>query len=186
MTNKLPTINIKGKDYVQVKDRVLAFNEKYLNGCIQTEIVSPLDSKTIIVKAIVIPDVKNPDRKFTDFSQAVIGQGYINTTSALENASTSAVGRALAYMGIGVIESVASADEVVKASNFNAGSPTQPDTDPAWISNPPEATTGRRCGIHNKPLLQGTSKDKVDKDGKPKKYWYHPVENGGLCFGNKV
>lgn len=114
--NKLPTVKVNGgKEYVMVKDRIIAFNEEFTNGSIQTEIVSPLESKTVIVKAIVIPDVKNPERKFVDFSQAVIGEGYINKTSALENASTSAVGRALAYMGIGVIESVASADEVVKS-----------------------------------------------------------------------
>lgn len=115
--NKLATVNIKGKEYVLVKDRIIAFNEQYTNGCIQTEIVSPLESKTVIVKAVVIPDVKTPDRRFVDYSQAVIGEGYINKTSALENASTSAVGRALAYMGIGVIESVASADEVSKAQS---------------------------------------------------------------------
>lgn len=110
-------VDIKGKDYVLVKDRVLAFNESCPNGSIETEIVSSLESQTVIVKAIIIPDVKNPTRRFCDYSQAKIGQGVVNTTSALENASTSAVGRALAYMGIGVIESIASADEMNKATN---------------------------------------------------------------------
>jgi len=118
MTNKLPTINIKGKEYVMVKDRILAFNESNPNGCIQTSIVPTSDPKNIIVKAKVTPDIKFPERYFTDYSQAVIGQGLINQTSALENASTSAVGRALAYMGIGVIESIASADEVIKAEKM--------------------------------------------------------------------
>lgn len=115
MTNKLPTIDIKGKQYVMVKDRIMAFNDNYPNGSIETELIN--STGTVIVKAIVTPDVKNPTRRFVDYSQATIGQGMINTTSALENASTSAVGRALAYMGIGVIESVASADEVIKATN---------------------------------------------------------------------
>ena len=40
----------------------------------------------------------------------------VNKTSAIENAETSAVGRALGLiMGIGVIESIASADEMNKA-----------------------------------------------------------------------
>jgi hypothetical protein len=111
----LPTINIKGKEYVMVKDRIIFFNETYKNGCIQTEIISPLDAENIIIKAIVTPDVDKPSRQFVDYSQATIGQGMVNSTSALENASTSAVGRALAYMGIGIIDSVASADEVKKA-----------------------------------------------------------------------
>ena len=111
----LPTINIKGKEYILVKDRILAFNELYKNGCIQTEIISPLEATTIIIRAIVTPDVENGSRQFVDYSQATIGQGLVNTTSALENASTSAVGRALALMGIGIIDSVASADEMFKA-----------------------------------------------------------------------
>ena len=44
----------------------------------------------------------------------------VNKTAALENASTSAVGRALGYMGIGVIESIASADEMAKATTNTA------------------------------------------------------------------
>lgn len=115
MTEKLPTINIKGKEYVQVKDRILYFNENYKNGSITTELLSDLSSKLVIIKATVIPDVAI-DRKFTGYSQAIIGGNGINATAALENCETSAVGRALGMMGIGVIESVASADEVLKAS----------------------------------------------------------------------
>lgn len=117
MTDQLPTIQIKNQKYVQVKDRILYFNETYPNGSINTDLVSPIDSKTIVVKAMVIPDVKMPERFFSDYSQAVIGQGMVNQTAAMENASTSAVGRALGFMGIGIIESVASADEVHKAIN---------------------------------------------------------------------
>lgn len=114
---KLKTINIEGKEYVLVSDRVLFFNEQYKNGCIHTELVSDLDSMMVIVKATVIPDVDKPERYFTDYSQATWGDGDINKTSALENACTSAVGRALGMMGIGIVDSIASADEVNKAIN---------------------------------------------------------------------
>lgn len=111
----LPTIDIKGKQYVLVKDRVLAFNEAFPNGSIQTRLISTPDSKTIVMQAVVTPDVAFPARYFADYSQAVIGQGTVNMTAAMENASTSAVGRALALMGIGVIDSIASVDEIKKA-----------------------------------------------------------------------
>lgn len=108
-------VKIQGKSYVLVADRVLYFNQNFPNGCIKTELItSPVDEK-IVVKATVIPDINRAERFFTGYSQTVVGQGYINRTSALENAETSAVGRALAMMGIGVIESVASADEIQKA-----------------------------------------------------------------------
>lgn len=112
-------IKIQGKDYVLVSDRVLYFNENYPNGSIATQLVSEPTSEQIIVKAIVTPDNEKPNRIFNGYSQAIVGQGYINKTAALENAETSAVGRALAFMGIGVLESIASADEVRKATNFS-------------------------------------------------------------------
>lgn len=108
-------VDIKGKKYVLVSDRILFFNANYPNGCITTELVSKPEDDMVVVKAVITPDTNKPERKFTDYSQATWGEGFINKTSALENCSTSAVGRALAYMGIGVIDSVASVDEIKKA-----------------------------------------------------------------------
>ena len=50
----------------------------------------------------------------------------MNKTAALENCETSAVGRALGFMGIGVIESIASADEVNKAETQPIYNPANP------------------------------------------------------------
>lgn len=108
-------IDIKGKNYVLVADRVIFFNENYPNGSINTKLLSELNSETVVMKAIIIPDLKFPTRFFSGYSQAKWGEGNVNRTSALENCETSAVGRALAMMGIGVIDSVASVDEMNKA-----------------------------------------------------------------------
>lgn len=113
-------IDIKGSEYVLVKDRIIYFNENYLNGSIATNLVSDVDSDNVVIQAVIIPDVDKPARIFVDYSQAVKGAGFINKTAALENASTSAVGRALAMMGIGVIDSVASADEINKATGTDS------------------------------------------------------------------
>lgn len=110
-------VKIQGKDYVLVSDRVLYFNEQFENGCIETKLLSDVGSDLVVVQAIVTPDVGVPTRVFTGYSQEKVGDGFINKTSALENAETSAVGRALAMMGIGVIESIASVDEITKANN---------------------------------------------------------------------
>tara|TARA_R110002096_G_scaffold7741_5_gene33179 strand:+ start:101 stop:499 length:399 start_codon:yes stop_codon:yes gene_type:complete len=47
-----------------------------------------------------------------DHAEEVRGSSNINKTSALENCSTSAVGRALGWCGFASTESIASADEV--------------------------------------------------------------------------
>lgn len=105
-------IKIKGKDYVLVSDRILAFNEMYEKASIITSYDYLPELSMFVVKAEITCDKGT----FTGLSQAVVGDGYINKTSALENAETSAVGRALGMMGIGVLDSVASIDEINKAS----------------------------------------------------------------------
>lgn len=109
-------VDIKGKKYVLVSDRVLYFNENHKQGAITTELLSKPEDTRVVVRAVVMPDTKDHNRFFVGHSQAVVGEGMVNKTAALENAETSAVGRALAMMGIGVIESIASADEMVKAT----------------------------------------------------------------------
>ena len=125
---ELKGINIKGNEYILVKDRVLYFNENYPNGKIETELLSEINSEMVVMKATITPDVDNPTRIFTGFSQATWGDGYINKTAAMENCETSAVGRALGMMGIGVIDSIASADEINKAQ-------TQPKYTPKKTSD---------------------------------------------------
>jgi len=118
LTNK--AIDIKGKKYVLVSDRVIYFNETYPNGSIVTERIS--ENWMEIVKATVTPDCDKPQRCFTWYSQAKRWDGFINKTSALENAETSAVGRAMAMMWIWVIDSIASVDEINKAENTSKAS----------------------------------------------------------------
>lgn len=118
MTNAQLTdkaVDIKGKKYVLVSDRILYFNETYPNGSITTELISDPNADMVVMKATAIPDITKPERKFTGYSQATWGEGFINKTSALENCETSCVGRCLSMMGIGVIDSIASVDEIKKA-----------------------------------------------------------------------
>lgn len=119
MTKKLTdkAIDIKGKKYVLVSDRVLYFNETYPNGSIVTQRVMTEEPQLEVFKATIMPDCSKPERYFTGYSQAKWWDGFINKTSALENAETSAVGRALAMMWIWVIDSIASVDEINKAEN---------------------------------------------------------------------
>lgn len=137
LSNK--AIDIKGKKYVLVSDRILYFNETYPNGSIQTKLVSAPDADRVVIRAKVTPDTDKPQRYFTDYSQALWGDGYINKTSAIENCSTSAVGRCLAYLGIGVIDSVASVDEINKAEITQK----QQELQPSWVKEVGEILDGK-------------------------------------------
>lgn len=116
--NKVKKINIKGKDYVTVAERIRQFHLKYPNGMIQSEYERiQLEGDALwIVKAIVTPDITAPERKFIGHAQELESASFINKTSALENAETSAWGRALGALGLD-IDQIASADEIMKAEN---------------------------------------------------------------------
>ena len=107
----MKSVNIKGKEYIPVNERIKYFNKNYPNGSIKTEIVE-LNDKRIIMKAVVVPDVSNPERYFTGFSYETENSTFINKTSFIENCETSVIGRALGTMGIGIDNSIASAEEV--------------------------------------------------------------------------
>ena len=111
---KFKTTNIRGKAYVEVNERIKFFRqeEKYNLWGIRTDF--PLiDSEQCLCKCTI-----------TDADGDVIAQGHahevrgssnINKTSYVENCETSAVGRALAMLGIGIDTSIASANEVEEA-----------------------------------------------------------------------
>ena len=108
----LKTVDVKGKDYVEVNKRVMAFRELEPNGSITTDIIS-LESGVVVMKATVISG--SGQILGTGFAYEKESSSFINKTSYIENCETSAVGRALGFCGIGVDSSIASAEEVQNA-----------------------------------------------------------------------
>lgn len=105
-------VNIHGKEYQTVAYRVGKFREIHgLDYCLTTEIVSR-DADCVVMKATIT----NQEGKVvaTGHSEEYRNASQINRTSALENAETSAIGRALAALGMGGTE-FATADEVANA-----------------------------------------------------------------------
>ena len=109
---EIKTTAIKGKQYAEVNQRIKTFRMLYPNGSISTSIES-LENGVVVMKAVV-----------KDEEEHVLGTGYayekesstfINKTSFIENCETSAVGRALGMLGIGIDTSVASYEEVQNA-----------------------------------------------------------------------
>lgn len=109
---KLKTINIKGKEYVEVNERLIFFRKNYKNHALLTEVIDKTDD-TILIKA----SVKNEQgiTVATGHAEEVKGSTFINKTSYVENCETSAIGRCLGSLGIGIDNSVASFEEVANA-----------------------------------------------------------------------
>jgi hypothetical protein len=109
---ELKTVNIKGKEYVEVSERIRYFRENYKEWSMITEWIK-IDEKMAIAKAII----KNPAGVTIAEGTAmeIAGSTFINKTSHIENCETSAWGRALGNLGIGIEGSVATALEVANA-----------------------------------------------------------------------
>jgi len=108
---ELKTVDIKGKSYVMVNERIAYFREIYPEGSIVTELLSSVDG----IHTIKAAAINNGNILATGHASEKDGSSFINKTSALENAETSAVGRCLGILGIGIDASVASAEEVGNA-----------------------------------------------------------------------
>lgn len=104
-------VNIHGKVYLTVARRIDDFRKAHPDYSI-TSTVLHADQDYVQVKA----EIANVDGRViaSGLAEEVRKASNINKTSALENAETSAVGRALAFFGMGGTE-IASADEVAGA-----------------------------------------------------------------------
>ena len=108
----MKVVNIKGKSYVEVNERLKYFREHFKGYSLLSEIVELTDERIVIKARILSPDLVEVAN---GLAYELSGSSFINKTSYIENCETSAWGRALANFGIGLDNSVASADEVSQA-----------------------------------------------------------------------
>lgn len=88
-------------DYQTVQERIEIFWKLYPSGSIINKLIR-FDDKTVIVRCSVWKDRSEPAWKepdAVDYAQEPITEKGINATSALENCTTSATGRALSLLG---------------------------------------------------------------------------------------
>jgi hypothetical protein len=103
--------DIRGKNYVEVNQRIKAFRMVYPTGTIQTKLVSN-ENGVCVFRAYIY----DGDRLLaTGTAYEKENSTFINKTSYIENCETSAIGRALGIAGFGIDTSVASAEEVQNA-----------------------------------------------------------------------
>jgi hypothetical protein len=167
-------VNIKGKDYMTVARRVELAHEEKAFEKLSTEVIS---HNPVVIKAVVI--IKG--REFSGISSvSLTSERMIEKYNPYEVAETSAVGRALGFAGYGIVDGIASADEMHKSAG------TYKDEDgmthePAEESASPMASAGtcsechapngkpHATGCKNVAVVASTAAVLCEKCGKPAK-----------------
>tara|TARA_R100000951_G_scaffold70815_1_gene59700 strand:+ start:1260 stop:1667 length:408 start_codon:yes stop_codon:yes gene_type:complete len=112
----MKSVNIKGKEYITVNERLIYFRKQAVfKGWRIVEDLIDLNEKEGVFKVSIVDIDDNIIS--TAHAQEYRDSSYINKSSFLENGFTSALGRALGYLGIGIDTSIASAEELVNALN---------------------------------------------------------------------
>jgi len=94
---KYPLLDIKGKQYLEVKYRVAWFNEDKSDWTIETEIEYEEPGKWVRFKCLI----KNPEGRVMRIARKTV---EIKTPKDYEACETGSIGRALALMGYGTTD----------------------------------------------------------------------------------
>lgn len=109
-------------DYETVESRLSRFIEQYPNFRIETELLENSHTRFVVI-AKIWKEASDPNPWATGLAYETISERGVNSTSALENCETSAIGRALANAGFAAKGKRASREEMAKVV---AQSPVSP------------------------------------------------------------
>lgn len=112
----LSTIDLKNKPYVLVPERVKAFRKLFPEGFIETNILSYQDGVVVMKSEVGYYDGDRRVLLCSGMAYEKEDSNFINRQSLIENAETSAVGRALGFLALGIDGGgICSAEELVNA-----------------------------------------------------------------------
>ena len=123
-----------GKKYTQVVHRMEAFRRFLgLDYGVDTQIMVD-DGHRVVIKATISNN--NGNQIGSGMAEEIRGDGHVNKTSALENAETSAIGRALSSLGLagGEYASSNEMDAVTRKSEALQTTPTPSPTPPPPVT----------------------------------------------------
>jgi len=116
------------KDYIDVRQKIELFYAKYPEGSIQFEFMGVLECNPEyfygIAYAYRTPDDPRPGKGYAQ--ELINGKTSFTRGSELMNLETSAWGRAVSSVGVGISHSIATMDEVVAAQARQDSQPKAP------------------------------------------------------------
>jgi len=137
-------------DYVTVAERIAAFHEKYPEGRIQSEVLT-LNDHEVLVKAEAYRKPDDPRPGIGHSWLGIPGSTPYTRGSEVENAETSAWGRALAALGFEVKKGIATRDEAANkegeqrpARQPAQNAPQRPAPRPVRQDSPPPPAAPQR------------------------------------------
>lgn len=158
-------ISIQGKDYVPVHERLMEFWKNNPSWSIRTEIIDSPQGK-VRFRASVFDE--NGLLRATGHGEEKENSTFINKSSYVENCETSAIGRALGLLGIGIDAGLASYEEISNAKIQQEGQSEQPkesfDDDREWLTQAQFEKTIERFRAGEKDII-----DKVIRTFKMKR-----------------
>jgi hypothetical protein len=152
----MPDYTDRMKDYVPVNERIEAFYTAFPNGSLQSEIVELTEGR-VSVKAYAFRTPDDPRPGTGHSSLNIPGSTPYTKGSEIENAETSAWGRAIAALGFEVKRGIASAEEIANKQSGRGARPsrdTGPAPAPAQYRRGELAALIREKGINDKGLAQ--------------------------------
>ena len=123
----MPKIDLRfnPEEYAPVAERIRLFYERYPGGRIITHLISRSDNGVVFrAEVFRLPGDREPAA--TGWAAEREGDGDINTVACLENTETSAIGRALANLGLTAARQRPSAEEMQRPSRLRSPVPQPP------------------------------------------------------------
>ncbi len=152
------------ESYVTVQERVIEFKKMHPEGSLQFEFKGVLDGSPLMMWGIAYAYRHPGDERpgIGTAAELIEGKTPYTKGSELQNLESSAWGRAIAALGIGISKGIASKQEVQAAKDRQAPGPAKPkEVDPWALADEPDLSvpTCRHGSMRRKTGLK--------KDGSP-------------------
>ena len=157
VNSEIKMINLGKKDYAMVPERVTAFRKLFPEGFIRTEVIS-INETAVLMQAKVGYYKEDLSEVIlaTGYAKEEKGKGMVNGTSHIENCETSAVGRALGMIGLGLNGGgICSAEELANAVM------SQKQTEEEWKKTKADIEARKMAELDKKPAKKDAS-SKID------------------------